>query len=145
MVTPSSVSPGAIARDCYALSLRRAARAVSRRYDKAFAPLELNNGQFSILALIAGLAPVGISELGERLEMDRTTATAALKPLVRRGLVKVEVPPADLRGRDASLTRAGRSLLARAIPIWQRVQFKLDAALASENGARLRTSLAELR
>jgi DNA-binding MarR family transcriptional regulator len=144
MSANTAASPSSIARNCYVLSLRRAARAVSRRYDNAFAPLDLNNGQFSILSLVAGLAPVGITALAERLEMDRTTLTAALKPLLRRGLIKVQVSPGDLRGRDATLTRAGHSLLTRAIPIWQRMQDELEQDLSPEHGTRLRTTLAEL-
>ena len=35
------------------------------------------------------------------LAMDRTTLTAAVKPLERRGLVKVKVDKEDKRGRRA--------------------------------------------
>jgi len=41
------VEPG----ECYSLALRRAARSVSRRYDKVLAPLALNNRRFSMLVL----------------------------------------------------------------------------------------------
>ncbi|MBC8073147.1 MAG: MarR family transcriptional regulator [Deltaproteobacteria bacterium] len=132
---------GLIAEECYALALRRAARAVSRRYDEAFSELDLNNGQFSMLALIEGLGPVRMTTLAERLAMDRTTVTAALKPLVRRGLVEVEVSPSDPRGRDASLTKAGRSILARAIPIWRELQQAVAANLSTEQSKLLRRAL----
>ena len=87
----SSPSPAAIGAACNCLALRRAARGIARRYDEAFRPLDLNNGQFSMLTAIAGLQPAGIQRIGEVLGMDRTTVTAALKPLQRRGLVEVEV------------------------------------------------------
>ena len=135
------VMPSVIARECYALALRRAARAVSRRYDEAFRALDLNNGQFSMLSLIAGLGPVRMTTLAERLEMDRTTVTAALKPLVRRGLIGVEVSPSDPRGRDALLTRAGKSVLARAVPIWVGLQAELDANMSAAQSKHLRTAL----
>lgn len=137
--------PSVIARECYALALRRAARAVSRRYDEAFRALDLNNGQFSMLSLVAGLGPVRMTTLAERLEMDRTTVTAALKPLVRRGLVEVQVSPSDPRGRDASLTRAGKSVLARAVPIWVALQAELEADMTAPQSKLLRTALHRLQ
>jgi DNA-binding MarR family transcriptional regulator len=60
------------------------------------------------------------------LAMDRTTLTAALKPLERRGLVKVESDPADRRSRILILTEKGRSLLARALPAWQRTHEEIE-------------------
>ena len=56
------------------------------------------------------------------LAMDRTTVTANLKPLERRGLVVVAVDPSDRRSRRLSLTAAGRKLLAEALPLWERTQ-----------------------
>ena len=101
------LQPSKVASECLCLGLRRAARALSRRYDEALQPLDLNNGQFSMLTMIAGLQPVGMQALADRLAMDRTTVTAALKPLQRRGLVTVEASEHDLRGRDARLAPPG--------------------------------------
>jgi len=56
------------------------------------------------------------------LAMDRTTLTANLKPLERRGLLKVSVDDADKRSRRLSLTPAGRAQLRLALPIWRRAQ-----------------------
>ncbi len=104
----------------------------------------INNGQFSMLALIAGLQPVGMQALADELAMDRTTVTAALKPLQRRGLVDVVVSEADPRGRDAKLTRTGMALLARAIPLWQAIQAEITAELSSSHAAELRGQLKRL-
>jgi DNA-binding MarR family transcriptional regulator len=51
------------------------------------------------------------------LAMHRTTLTANLKPLERRGLVKGATDPADRRSRRLILTPAGRALLLEAVPI----------------------------
>lgn len=53
------------------------------------------------------------------LAMDRTTLTAAVKPLERRGLLKIKSDPKDRRSRILILTDKGRNLLARALPVWQ--------------------------
>lgn len=101
---------------CLGLRLQRAARVVARRLDEALRPLNLTNGQFELLALLRQTPAQGIASVAERLGRDRTTITAILKPLKQRGLVAVTVNPDDSRGRRLSLTRAGRDLLAAAIP-----------------------------
>jgi hypothetical protein len=63
--------------------------------------------------------PAGMSAVASLLATDRTTLTAALKPLRRRGLVKVAPDPADRRGRLMTLTAKGRTLLIRAVPVWR--------------------------
>ncbi len=78
------------------------------------------------------------------LAMDRTTLTAALKPLERRGLVKVSADPADRRGRRLSLTRKGRTLLANAAPIWEDAHLKMEALLPEGDPDRLRNNLRAL-
>ena len=106
--------------ECFSFALRRAARTVSRQYDEALAPLRLNNGQFSMLALLAELGPLRIQKVAETLAMDRTTVTAALKPLQRRKLVRVDVAGDDARAREAVLTPAGEELapLIDSLAIW---------------------------
>jgi len=60
------------------------------------------------------------------LAMDRTTLTAALKPLERRGLVKIAADTNDRRSRVLILTEKGRTLLARALPVWQRTHEEIE-------------------
>jgi DNA-binding MarR family transcriptional regulator len=75
--------------------------------------------------------------------MDRTTLTANLKPLERRGLLESKVDPTDRRGRLLTLTEAGRTLLASALPIWTRTHNEIDARL-EEDAAALRAGLRAL-
>ena len=144
MTTEHALARRTISNTCLCLGLRRAARAVSRRFDSGFRAVGLNSGQFSMLTAISGMQPVGMQALAENLAMDRTTVTAALKPLHRRGLVAIDVSPTDLRGRDARLTARGRALLARAIPLWQQLQAEADAALPGAEAKSLRRHLAAL-
>lgn len=128
-------SPLAIRAACNCLAIRRAARSVARSYDEALRDLDLNNGQFSMLAAIAGLQPAGIQRIGEVLGMDRTTVTAALKPLQRRGMVEIEVAEDDQRGRAVRLTRVGAQLLDRAIPLWEAAQQEVARQLGGTEAA----------
>lgn len=105
---------------CICLHVQRAARAVARRFDEALRPVGLTNGQFSLLMSLNRPDPARISQVAELLAMDRTTLTAALKPLERRGLVRVLVDAKDKRSRRLMLTAAGRKLLVAALPIWKR-------------------------
>jgi DNA-binding MarR family transcriptional regulator len=129
---------------CLCLHLQRAARAVARRFDAAFRPLDLTNGQFSLLMSLNRPDPAGIGSVATLLAMDRTTLTAALKPLERRGLLTVTIDPADRRGRQLTLTPAGRRLVAKALPIWQREHAAIDREFGKPGPERLRTDLRAL-
>jgi DNA-binding MarR family transcriptional regulator len=111
---------------CLCLHVQRAARALARRFDEELRPFELTNGQFSLLMSLNRPEPPPMRPVASLLAMDRTTLTAALKPLERRGLVRVEPDPDDRRSRILILTEKGRSLLARALPVWQRAHEDIE-------------------
>lgn len=116
---------------CLCLATQRAARTLARRFDDAFRPLDLTNGQFSLLMSLNRPEPPTLGSVANLLAMDRTTLTAALKPLERRGLLAVAPDAADRRSRRLGLTSEGMALLARAVPIWTQTHAEIDAALAA--------------
>jgi DNA-binding MarR family transcriptional regulator len=129
---------------CLCLHVQRAARALARYFDEELRPVGLTNGQFSLLMSLNRPEPPGMGPVASLLAMDRTTLTAALKPLERRGLVKVSPDPADRRSRKLSLTRKGRALLANAAPIWEEAHLKMEALLPDGDPDRLRINLRAL-
>jgi DNA-binding MarR family transcriptional regulator len=129
---------------CLCLHTRRAARALSRRFDEAFRPLGLTNGQFSLMMSLNRPRAASIGQVSALLAMDRTTLTANLKPLVRRGLVTVTADEADRRSRLLTLTPAGRELLASAVPVWKRTHAELEQLLGRSDPDRLRADLCAL-
>jgi DNA-binding MarR family transcriptional regulator len=129
---------------CLCLHLQRAARAVARRFDVALRPVGLNNGQFSILMALNRPQPPRIGDLAPFLAMDRTTLTANLKPLERRGLIEVMSDPRDRRSRRLRLTETGRDLLVEAVPIWRATHDDMDADLPESDRAALRNDLRAL-
>jgi len=129
---------------CLCLHVQRAARALARRFDEALRPIGLTNGQFSLLMSLNRPEPAGMAAVASLLAMDRTTLTAALKPLRRRRLVAISRDPADRRGRRLSLTRKGRALLVRAVPVWKRTHAAVEALLGEGEPARLRNTLRSL-
>lgn len=129
---------------CLCLHVQRAARALARRFDEALRPAGLTNQQFSLLMALNRPAPPAIGPMAQLLAMDRTTLTAALKPLERRGLVMVAVDPADRRSRRLSLTDRGREALAAALPIWRETHRLVEAALPPSGPVPLRQALIAL-
>jgi len=129
---------------CLCLHVQRAARALARRFDGALRPLGLTNGQFSLLMSLNRPQPPDMGAVAALLGMDRTTLTAALKPLQRRRLLKITVDPADRRGRRMTLTSRGRRLLAVAVPIWRTTHAAVEALLPAGDPDRLRKNLRAL-
>lgn len=129
---------------CLCLHVQRAARALARRFDDALRPLGINQGQFSLLMSLNRPDAPTISRVAAFLAMDRTTLTAVLKPLERRGLLNMTVDKADRRNRRLTLTDAGRKLLRDALPIWTKTHAAVDTMLAEQNAGNLRGVLALL-
>lgn len=126
---------------CLCLAAQRTARTLARRFDEAMRPLDLTSGQFSLLMSLNRSSPPSVGPVAALLAMDRTTVTANLKPLERRGLVETAVDPDDRRGRLLILTRAGRKLLAAALPVWKRTHAEVDRLLAPADADVLRAGL----
>ena len=129
---------------CLCLHVQRAARALARRFDDAFRPLGLTNGQFSLMMSLNRPEPAGMASVARLLAMDQSTLTAALKPLERRGLLKIATDPEDRRARLLTLTAKGKGLLARALPIWTRTHLEVESLLPDGNPDRLRRNLHSL-
>ena len=133
------------ARDtCLCLHTQRAARALARRFDEALRPLDLTNGQFSLLMSLNRPVPPDLGSVAALLAMDRTTLTAGLKVLERRKLVKVAVDKEDKRSRLLIITPAGRALLNKAFPIWKKTHAEVDRQLAELSPDKLRAALRTL-
>ncbi len=113
---------------------------LARRFDETLRPLDLTSGQFSLLMCLNQPRPPNIGTIASILTMDRTTLTAALKPLQRRGLVRTIIDPADKRNRRVALTEAGRALLSRALPAWREAHTRLEKRIGGA-ADRLRNDL----
>lgn len=128
-----------IREQCFCLHLQRAARLLARRYDEAFRPLGLTSWQFSLLVALSTPEPPTVGRIADLLDSDRTTITACLKPLERRGLCVINASTRDRRQRLVKLSASGRALLAKAIPRWRRMQTQTARLLAADAAALHRT------
>ncbi len=124
-----------IAGTCLASRARMAARALSRRYDRALRPHGLKITQFAVLVAAArSEGRMTMTEIAEALGLERSTLSRNFAPLEARGLVALG-PETRHRARHVGLTEAGRALLAAAAGDWARAQAETEAALGPEAGA----------
>ncbi len=121
---------------CLCLHAQRAARALARRFDEALRPVGLTSGQFSLLMSLNRPDPPHLGSVAALLAMDRTTLTANLKPLERRGLVEIATDEKDRRTRRLRLTPAGRTVLAGAAPIWRHLHALIETELSDPDHLR---------
>lgn len=129
---------------CLCLHTQRAARALARYFDDALRVFGLTNGQFSLLMALNQPEPPSIAPVARLLAMDRTTLTAALKPLQKQALVEIIPDTSDRRSRLLLLTPKGSELLAKAVPVWRETHAELENNLLNGNGDNLRSMLLTL-
>jgi len=129
---------------CNCAALRQAARRVTKIYDDALAPIGVGVNQFSILVRLSLVGPSTIQDLARLLVMDRSTLGHLLRPLEKRGFVKLEVSEEDRRSRVVTLTQAGKAAVAKARPRWAAAQRRFESSFGKEAALELRTVLKEI-
>jgi len=128
---------------CHCTRLRRAAHAVTRRYDEALVGSGLTVTQFSLLRTISRLDQPHISALAEATGLERSTLGRNLRPLENAGLVEFSQGE-DARTRLVRLSRKGKQALNDAMPQWQAAQETLNAVLGEKKLTTLETLLDEV-
>ncbi|SDS81671.1 MarR family winged helix-turn-helix transcriptional regulator [Pseudomonas fuscovaginae UPB0736] len=132
-----------LSTDCLCISLRRAARGVSRHYDGALDGFGINVAQYSLLCNLRRLDKPSISGLAEAMGLDRSTLGRNLRVLEGEGLVKMS-EGSDQRNRLVCLTALGAQRLDEAFPAWEAAQQRLAERLGDEKRAALLALLDEL-
>ncbi len=124
------ISDLSIANRCLCSKLRATSRVVSRTYGEALRPIDLKPNQMTILVAISLMGPVSITQLSEKLLMERTTLTRNLKPLEKSAYIQVN--DGYGRIRELTLTDQGRAILDKAKPLWKNAQEKLIQQLGQD-------------
>lgn len=134
---PSSAAPP---RGCTCAKLRRLSRRVTAVYDRELAAAGLRVTQYSMLSVIqreAGQDGMPLTALADRLDMDRTTLTRNLKPLIAQGWAELVASESDARLRLARVTAAGAAAWQAARPHWKRAQLEVNRTLGDDTVERL--------
>ncbi len=137
MKTPATATDDPRISGCTCYRVRRLARRVTQIYDRVLAPSGLRVTQFALLARMAHDGPLAISALAAALDMDRTTLTRNLKPLVDAGLVELRADAADARQRKARLTPDGEARHRVARALRRKAQDELNRTLGAAQVASL--------
>ena len=125
---------------CAAMNLRRTARLIGQFFDQRLQPGGLRNTQFSLLVMLRALEPLSITDLAERLGMDRTTLTRNVKVLQKDGLITESVSK-DARVRLLVLTEKGHVAIDEHAPLWQQAQADFLEMFGEDRWASLRSEL----
>lgn len=149
-VHPSgSTAASATSLGCTCAKLRRLTRRITAVYDRELAAAGLRVTQFSLLAALrsdTGSSGGGISltELAERMDMDRSTLSRNLRPLIDRGWAELVAHAQDARVRVARLTPQGLAQWQSARPHWKRAQNEVNATLGAAQVLQLHQQLDEV-
>ena len=132
--------PAQAPRGCTCAKLRRLSRRVTAVYDRELAGAGLRVTQYSMLGLIqreAGQGGTPLTVLAERLDMDHTTLSRNLKPLIAQGWAELVSSDTDARVRLARVTAAGAAAWQAARPHWKRAQLEVNRTLGDDTVDRL--------
>ncbi len=128
---------------CLCGTLRRASRLVTHVYDEFLRPVGLKVTQFSMLRAIEADAPLSVSELADRLLLERTSCTRNLGLLEKMGIVTLREGE-DRRVKLVALSGHGKTVLRRAIPLWERAQEHVNNLFGVDNMPALVRQLIEI-
>lgn len=128
---------------CASFNFRRVSRAVTALFDKALQDSGLRSTQFAVLTAIAKNQPVSIGTTGNILVIDATTLTRSLNLLRKLGYLTIS-PRSAKRQRFLNLTSEGEKALARAIPLWRKIQQSFVDQIGEDRWRTLRSELEDL-
>jgi DNA-binding MarR family transcriptional regulator len=141
--TDAMLDQGMSAGTCTCGELRKAARAITLLYDDAFKSSGLLSTQFGVLQIICDIDSIRISDLADKLGMDRITLTRNLSVLERQGFIQISQGK-DHRTRIVTATQKGRSAVAKAILLWNKIQHKVKQEMGESSWHELMQNLGQL-
>ena len=97
--------------------LRRAYHAASGHFAQRLKPYRLKPQQFATLARLTEMGPTAQTELGARLGMARANIHVMVERLKARGLIVTRSDPDDSRRRIVALSKDGKALVERLVPL----------------------------
>jgi DNA-binding MarR family transcriptional regulator len=138
-IPANGVTNDAAPLPCTGARARRLTRRMTSFYEHHLRGVGITLPQYSLLMRLSD-SPQPLTRLAECLEMDRTTLTRNLRPLLEQGWV-AEVSGQDARRRLLVVTRAGARFRARAAKRWEQAQLALEDQLGRDFVAGLNARL----
>ena len=134
----------AAVRVCAGMSVRLAARRITRFLEERMQGADLSLAQFGLMTHIAAAGDDTIGALAARAGLDQSTLSRNLRSLERAGLVEIAMVEQDLRRRAVWLTEAGARCLQAAIPVWRRAHAALCEVIEPRDIRKLAATTAPL-
>lgn len=123
-------------KGCTNLKLRQLTRLVTRHYDHYTAAAGLKTTQYSLLSHVEKLGPIRPGDLARSMQMDASTLTRNMQPLVAQGWLRIGAGE-DARSRLVEITDAGRAKRVEGQRAWKLAQLALNERLGVERVAAL--------
>ncbi|MHA1564613.1 MAG: MarR family winged helix-turn-helix transcriptional regulator [Alphaproteobacteria bacterium] len=130
--------------DCSCTMIRKSSRKITKYYESSLRQARITPTQFTILAALANTGPVQITQLANKILVERTGLTRNLNVLEKNGWVDIQIGGRDSRQRIVSLAKGGYGKLDHAIPYWRKAQASIANKMGSKAIGQLRTSLNEM-
>ena len=129
---------------CHCLKIRRGAAKVVEFYDGILKPSGVTVRQYSLLHAINEHEGCNLRELSEVTELDRSTLTRSLKPLLSQELI-INAKKDNQRDSRLILTAKGFRTLQEAAQLWQRAQSAFEEKIGAERLTLLEEILAAIQ
>ncbi len=125
---------------CTNLKPRQLGRMVTRHYDRHLAAVGLKNTQYALLSHVVKLGPIRPGDLARRMQMDASTLTRNLQPMVAKGWLQVGEGE-DARSRLVIATAQGHAKRTEGQRAWKAAQLALNGLLGPEQVSALHALL----
>lgn len=116
---------------CTNLKLRQLGRMVTRHYDQYMSQVGLKNTQYALLSYIVKLGPIRPSDLAKHMQMDASTLTRNLQPMVLQGWLTINAGE-NARTRLVEATKAGHMKRTEGQQAWKVAQTALNHRIGVE-------------
>jgi DNA-binding MarR family transcriptional regulator len=133
-----------IVRVCAGISIRLAARRITRFLEQHMVDAGLSIALFGLMAHIAAAEDDTIGVLAARSGLDQSTLSRHLRDLERAGLVEITIDKEDMRRRAVWLTEAGARRLEAATVAWRKAHDDLSRIIDPGRVRRITSATAAL-
>ena len=118
---------------------RLLSRYVTSIYEDELRTIGLRGSQLNLLAAIAYMGPVRRTDLARVMHIDISTLTRNLRVMEGNRWIAPVADRSDRRGAPLCITKPGKDLLAKAIPLWHTAQLRIAEILGPHGRAALVT------
>ncbi len=130
-----------ITEECLAVRVRMLNRTITTIYDDALRPLGLTAGQLNIMVVVTARGPISPGEVAHRLNMEKSTVSRNVERMRKNGWLAVTAAESGHK-QQLTLTRRGRTLLAKSHPAWEEAQITAREVLGQRGAEAIHRAAA---